>query len=66
MDKSVIAKRLIAARGKTTRKEAAKRLGISISALSMYENGHRIPSDENKRKIAEIYGKSIEDLFFAF
>lgn len=51
-------------RGNKTLKEVASDLGISISALTMYENGHRIPRDEIKIKISKYYGKSIESIFF--
>ena len=35
--------KLIALRGNKTQEEVAKALGISVSALSMYEQGRRIP-----------------------
>lgn len=54
---------LIALRGNRSQEEVAKALGISISALSMYEQGNRIPRDEIKIKMAEYYGISIESLF---
>ena len=38
---------------------------ISRSALSMYENGNRIPRDEVKIRIARRLGMSIEAIFFA-
>ena len=51
--------------GKTTMtKGIAKALGISTSALSMYECGNRIPRDEIKVKMSKLYGKSIEEIFF--
>lgn len=51
-------------KGKTVT-EAAKDLNISVSALSMYENGERIPRDNIKIRIAEYYNKSIVAIFFA-
>lgn len=39
-------------------------VGISLSALSMYETGQRIPRDEIKLKIARQLNTSIEALFF--
>ena len=59
-----IAKRLVQLRGEKPRKEVASDLGISVSALSMYENGCRMPRDEIKMKIAAYYGKTVEELFF--
>ena len=44
--------------------QMAKTLGTSYSAISMYENGERIPRDEIKIKIAELFGVSVETNFF--
>lgn len=64
MENVIIAKRLVELRGERTQKEVAESLGISISALSMYEVGQRIPRDEIKIKIAKYYKKSVQDIFF--
>ena len=64
MDAILIGKRLRDLRGNVTQNETAKALGISISALAMYENGNRIPRDEIKLKIAKHYGKTVEEIFF--
>lgn len=53
-------------RGEKTRKEVAEAVGISVSALQMYENGARVPRDETKIKIADYYGTSVGDIFFNF
>ena len=45
--------------------EASKAIGVSRSALQMYETGCRIPKDEIKIKLAEYYGLSVQDLFFS-
>lgn len=47
-----------------TRDSFCQSAGITLSALSMYENGQRIPRDEIKVKIARILNTSIESLFF--
>lgn len=65
MDSIKIGKKLRELRGKNTLNDTASDLGISISALVMYENGNRIPRDEIKLKIAKYYGKSVEEIFFA-
>ena len=52
------------ARGTMTQKEAANRLGISMSALSMYENGTRRPRDELKVRMAKLYNTTVGKLFF--
>ena len=51
-------------RGGKKSKDVAKAIGITISALSNYENDYRIPRDETKRKIAKYYKKSVEEIFF--
>lgn len=64
MDAVLIGRKLKTLRGSSTQSETAKSLGISISALAMYENGCRIPRDEIKLKIAKYYGKTVEEIFF--
>ena len=44
--------------------EVAKSLGVSTSAVGMYENGYRIPRDEIKIRIAEFYRVPVESIFF--
>lgn len=51
-------------KGETLRRVSAA-VGISCSALSMYEKGKRIPRDEVKVKLSKHYGKSVEEIFFA-
>ena len=65
MDAEVIAQRLIKLRGGKSREQVAKDLEISVSAIAMYENGSRIPRDEMKKKIAQYYGVSVEEIFFS-
>jgi hypothetical protein len=60
-----IGERLRRLRGDRTLKEVSERVGISKSALSMYENGARIPRDEIKIKLANYYKKTIQSIFFA-
>ncbi len=62
---SEIGNRLRALRGDRTREQVAQALGISPSALAMYEMGERVPRDTIKIRIAEYYQKSIIDIFFA-
>lgn len=67
LDQKKIGQKLIACRKEKEKSvtEAAKDLDISISALSMYENGERIPRDNIKIRIAEYYNKTVGDIFFA-
>ena len=62
MDK--IAERLTQLRGDRSREEVAKAIGISVSAISMYENGERIPRDSIKIKLAAYFNKSVHENFF--
>lgn len=66
LNSKVIAEKLTKLRGEKSRSEVANALGISISALSMYENGERIPRDDIKIKIANYYGKTVEFIFFTY
>lgn len=59
-----VAERLIKARGNKKREEVAAAIGVSLSAITMYENGERIPRDETKIKLAEFYNKTVQELFF--
>lgn len=53
MNPSIIAKRLVELRGEETRENVAAAVGVSISAISMYENGERIPRDDVKIRFAK-------------
>ena len=64
MDVRAIRQRLIDARGGRSQTEVAKALGISVSALSMYESGERVPRDEVKEQLATYYGLTVGFLFF--
>lgn len=65
MDQKEMGRRLRELRGDRTIKEAAADLGISVSALNMYELGERIPRDEVKIKLCKYYGCGL-DIFFDF
>ncbi len=43
--------------------ELSKKVCLSITALSMMENGHRNPSIKVAFKMADFYGVSVEKLF---
>ena len=65
MDRAEIANRLVQLRGGKTQREVAESLGISVSAMAMYEAGERVPRDEIKVKLANFYGCTVQSLFFA-
>ena len=50
---------------KSTQQEAAANIGITKSALAMYERDERIPRDEIKIRIADYYGESVQSIFFS-
>lgn len=49
--------------GKSAR-EVASAIGISESALLMYEQGNRNPRDEIKESLARYYGRKVADIFY--
>ena len=51
-------------RGSATQKEISKNIGITKSAWAMYERNKRIPRDEVKVRIADYFGKSVQEIFF--
>lgn len=59
-----IGKKLSNLRGDKSQEEVAKAVGISSSALSMYECGERIPRDVIKVKLASYYNQSVQAIFF--
>ena len=64
MDINKIARRLIKLRGKESREAVALAIGVSVSAISMYENGERIPRDDIKEKLANHYKCTVQEIFF--
>lgn len=51
-------------RGKTPRSEVAEAIGVSTSAMQMYECGFRVPRDDIKEAIAHYFGVTVGALFF--
>ena len=64
MDNKKVGERLVKLRGNRTQQEVADTVGISVSAMGMYERGERIPRDEIKIKLAKEYNTTVQDLFF--
>ena len=48
-----------------SRAEVALAVGVSKSAIAMYELGERVPRDDVKVKLAKYFGKSVSTIFFA-
>jgi len=51
-------------RGDKTQQDVAKKLSITTSHYGFIENGTRTPSLKLAKKISDLYGKSINEIFF--
>lgn len=65
MNAILIGKKLAELRGERSQETVANAVGISVSALSMYETGNRVPRDEVKVRLAKYYQTSVQKIFFA-
>ncbi len=65
MDKPEIGRRLKMLRGDRTLEEVGKALNVTSMAVSSWELGKRVPNDDMKVRIANYFGVSLYDLFFA-
>lgn len=52
-------------RGERSQEFVANDLGISVSALGMYETEQRVPRDEIKIKLANYYQSTVQAIFFS-
>ena len=64
LNKSIMAQKLRALRGKRTQAEVAAAVGITTSAYAMDEQGERIPRDDTKVRLANYFNQSINFIFF--
>lgn len=65
MNKKAIGQKLKELRGEKTMKEISENIGISISALGMYETGQRVPNDNIKKALAKYFNTTVDAIFFA-
>lgn len=65
MQRDVIAKRLRELRGERSQIEVAMAIGVTKGAISMYECGDRVPSDDIKVKLADYYGVTVQEIFYS-
>ena len=63
-DPTEVGKILRELRGIKIRTGVAKELGISYSMLTKIEDGIRTPGDDLKERIAEYYGKTVDQIFY--
>lgn len=64
MDSVVIGKRIREVRGDECVESFAASIGVSTSAVFMYERGERIPRDEVKCRIAKRANMTVQEIFF--
>ena len=64
MQSVLISSKLRELRGTKTRKEVADATYITISALTNYECGCRIPRDDVKKRLADYFGVTVDELFY--
>jgi len=64
MEKKTIGIRLRELRGDKSREEVAVAIGVTSQAIYNYESGARVPSDDIKVKLANFFGKTVQDIFF--
>lgn len=62
--KKTVAERLVELRGTKSRADIANALGVSKSAIAMYEQGKRIPKDDIKIKYAKYFNKTVDAIFY--
>lgn len=66
VQKEVIANRLRELRGRRSREEVAVGIGVTAQAIFNYETGARIPSDDIKVKLADYFGRTVQEIFFDY
>ena len=52
-------------RGKKTKEEVAKAIRVTFSSYVKYERDERVPRDEVKIRIADYFGSTVSEIFFA-
>lgn len=65
METKSIGEKLIALRGNRSQAEVATGIGVTTAAVGMYERNERIPKDQIKMRIADYFGVSVQEIFFA-
>ena len=63
-DRNKVGERLRELRGEKSREEVAIAIGVTAQAISNYEIGIRTPSDDIKCKLADFFGKTVQEIFF--
>ena len=64
--RKIIGERLRELRGKRTQQQVADALNVTKTAISQYERGARVPTDDLKMSLAKYYRRSVNSIFFTF
>lgn len=64
MDAKEIGARLRELRGDRPQQAVADAVGVTAMAISGYERGERTPQDEIKVRLADYFGKTVQEIFF--
>lgn len=64
MDKSAIGQRLRELRGDRTQEAVATAVHVTPMAVSKYENGQMVPTDDVKIKLAAYFNTTVDAIFF--
>lgn len=56
--------KLKALRGSRTQQQIADELKVTKSSWAMYERNERVPRDEVKVRIANYFGRSVQEIFY--
>ena len=66
IDPQTIGERLRTLRGTRTQKEVGDAVGVTPMAISQYERGERVPSDNIKMTLARYFNTTVDAIFFTF
>lgn len=66
IDAQTIGERLRTLRGTRSQKEVGDAVGVTAMAISQYERGERVPTDNVKMALAHYFRTTVDTIFFTF
>lgn len=66
IDAQIIGERLRTLRGTRSQKEVGDAVGVTAMAISQYERGERVPTDNVKMALAHYFRTTVDTIFFTF
>ena len=66
IDAQTIGERLRTLRGARPQKEVGDAVGVTAMAISQYERGERVPTDNIKMALAYYFNTTVDASFFTF